>query len=101
MLHGVFFPPPPQEVERMVCLVPELCYLTGLTDAMRSDFHVMKDISMYTRITPNQRQAAVKKFITNIQGKKKGMSSIRTLSPLLSLVKFRMLLRDSQCHCYI
>jgi aubergine-like protein len=55
------------EVERLVCLVPELCFLTGLTDEMRSDFHVMRDISMYTRITPNQRQAAVKKFVGNIQ----------------------------------
>jgi hypothetical protein len=69
-----------QDTERMVCLVPELCYLTGLTDAMRNDFQVMKDISMYTRITPNQRQAAIKKFITNIQGKKKGMLSSHTLS---------------------
>ncbi|XP_069699949.1 piwi-like protein Ago3 isoform X2 [Periplaneta americana] len=54
------------DVEQMVCLVPELCHLTGLTDEMRSDFRVMKDISMYTRITPNQRQAALKKFIRNI-----------------------------------
>jgi aubergine-like protein len=90
-----------QEEEQMVCLVPELCYLTGLTDEMRSDFHVMKDISMYTRITPNQRQAAVKKFVRNIQGKKKGMSSIHTLSSLLFVVKFIMLLRDSHCQCYM
>ena len=84
-----------------MCLVPELCYLTGLTDEMRSDFHVMKDISMYTRITPNQRQGAVKKFVTNIQGKKKGMSTIRTVSSLLSVVKFKILPRDSHCQCYI
>jgi aubergine-like protein len=52
----------------MVCLVPELCYLTGLTDEMKNDFRVMKNIAMYTRITPNQRQAALKKFLSNIQG---------------------------------
>jgi hypothetical protein len=63
-----------QEVEQLVCLVPELCYLTGLTDNMRNDFHVMKDIAMYTRITPNQRQAALKKFIRNIQGMRKPLS---------------------------
>jgi aubergine-like protein len=85
----------------MVCLVPELCYLTGLTDEMRSDFHVMKDISMYTRVTPNQRQAAVKKFVRNIQGKKKGMSGIRTLSSLPSVAKFVTPLRDSQCQCNV
>ena len=26
----------------MVCLIPELCYMTGLTDEMRADFRVMK-----------------------------------------------------------
>jgi hypothetical protein len=90
-----------QEVERIVCLVPELCYLTGLTDEMRSDFHVMRDISMYTRITPNQRQAAIKKFVRNVQGKKKGALSIRTLLSPLSVVKFGMLLRASHCQCYV
>jgi hypothetical protein len=35
---------------------------------MKNDFRVMKNIAMYTRITPNQRQAALKKFISNIQG---------------------------------
>jgi hypothetical protein len=48
--------------------VPELCYLTGLTDEMKNDFRVMKNIAMYTRITPNQRQAALKKFVSNILG---------------------------------
>ena len=28
----------------MVCLVPELCSMTGLTEAARSDFKVMKVI---------------------------------------------------------
>ena len=26
----------------VICLIPELCYITGLTDVMRSDFKVMK-----------------------------------------------------------
>ena len=25
-----------------MCLIPELCYITGLTDAIRQDFRVMK-----------------------------------------------------------
>lgn len=29
-----------EKEDRMVCLVPELCHLTGLTDAMRNDFTV-------------------------------------------------------------
>lgn len=29
-----------EKTERMICLVPELSYLTGLSDAMRADFKV-------------------------------------------------------------
>ncbi|XP_026756481.2 piwi-like protein Ago3 [Galleria mellonella] len=50
----------------MICLVPELCQLTGLTDDQRSNFRLMKDVATYTRITPNQRHAAFKKFIQNV-----------------------------------
>ena len=38
-----------KEVEKLIILVPELCFLTGMTDAMRSDFRVMKDVATYTR----------------------------------------------------
>ncbi|KAF5284570.1 hypothetical protein FQR65_LT02396 [Abscondita terminalis] len=55
-----------EEVDRYICLVPELCYLTGLTDEMRADFKVMKDVSMYTRVTPNQRSNALRTFLDNI-----------------------------------
>ncbi|MBN3322502.1 PIWL1 protein, partial [Atractosteus spatula] len=37
-------------------LVPEFCYLTGLTDRMRSDFNIMRDLSSHTRLTPDQRE---------------------------------------------
>lgn len=29
-----------EKVDKYICLVPELCYMTGLTDEMRSDFKV-------------------------------------------------------------
>ncbi|XP_032519044.2 piwi-like protein Ago3 [Danaus plexippus] len=50
----------------MICLVPELCQLTGLSDSQRSNFKLMKDVATYTRITPNQRHAAFKKYIQNV-----------------------------------
>lgn len=56
-----------EEIDRYICLVPELCYLTGLTDEMRSDFKVMKDVSMYTRVTPNQRLSALRTFLDNVE----------------------------------
>uniref|UniRef100_A0AAY4CX19 Piwi-like 1 n=2 Tax=Denticeps clupeoides TaxID=299321 RepID=A0AAY4CX19_9TELE len=47
-------------------LVPEFCYLTGLTDKMRSDFNIMKDLSSYTRLTPEQRENRLHRFLTNM-----------------------------------
>ena len=40
----------------MIYLIPELCTLTGLTDQMKADFKVMKDVAQFTRVTPTQRQ---------------------------------------------
>ncbi|KAJ8981325.1 hypothetical protein NQ317_015458 [Molorchus minor] len=64
--RSVKVPGQTEKAERMVCLIPELCYLTGLTDAMRSDFRVMKDVAQYTRVTPNQRMAALRTYLGNI-----------------------------------
>lgn len=55
------------EKEVLLCLMPEVCYATGLTDDMRSDFGVMKDLSRVMIVTPNQRQYALKQFIQNIK----------------------------------
>ena len=32
-----------------IYLIPELCSLTGLTDEMRNDFHLMKEIAETTK----------------------------------------------------
>lgn len=56
-----------EEVDQFICLVPELCNLTGLTDEMRADFKVMKDVAMYTRVTPAQRLNALRAFLDNIE----------------------------------
>ena len=42
--------------ERIVKLVPELCFMTGMTDAMRADFKIMKEVGAFTRLNPAQRQ---------------------------------------------
>jgi len=44
-----------RKTKKEIYLVPETCYMTGLTDAMRSDFHLMKDISATTKCDPGQR----------------------------------------------
>ncbi|XP_037634961.1 piwi-like protein 1 isoform X2 [Sebastes umbrosus] len=48
-------------------LIPELCYLTGLTDKMRADFRIMKDLSEHTRLNPEQREGRLNRFVSNIQ----------------------------------
>ena len=44
----------------------ELCS-TGLTDKMRADFTIMKDLSGHTKLTPAQREERLNKFVMNIQ----------------------------------
>lgn len=48
------------------CLIPEICYLTGITDEMRADQRAMRDIATITRVTPEQRMHAYRKFCDNI-----------------------------------
>jgi len=56
------------EADRTICLIPELCMMTGLTDAMRSDFRVMQDVAKITRITPQARRDTIDKFIKRVKG---------------------------------
>ncbi|KAM5194696.1 piwi-like protein 1 [Mantella aurantiaca] len=46
-----------------IILIPEFCFLTGLTDRMRSDFNVMKDLSIHTRLAPEERRKQVSRFL--------------------------------------
>lgn len=43
-------------------LIPELCRLTGITDQMRNNFHLMKAMSEHTRVDPRNRQERLKDF---------------------------------------
>lgn len=54
-------------VEMKLCFIPELSNITGLSDAMRSDFKIMKDVAGYTRITPNQRIASLRTFLRSVE----------------------------------
>jgi aubergine len=51
----------------MLCLIPELCCLTGLTDQLRSDFRVMKELSTHTRVTPTERVFNLNDFLEKIK----------------------------------
>ncbi|NXW49861.1 PIWL1 protein, partial [Nyctiprogne leucopyga] len=50
-----------------VVLIPELCFLTGLSEKMRNDFNMMKDLAVHTRLPPEQRQREIGRLIDYIQ----------------------------------
>ena len=52
-----------EEVLQDIDLIPELCYLTGMSDEMKADFRVMKDIAAHTRITPGVREKRMLDFM--------------------------------------
>lgn len=40
--------------------------LEGLTDKMRADFNIMKDLASHTRLSPEQRESRINRLISNI-----------------------------------
>ncbi|KAH0547230.1 piwi-like protein Ago3 [Cotesia glomerata] len=52
--------------EEEVLLVPEICYLTGLTDKVRSNFRIMKDLAQVTQVQPTERRGVIRKFIQTV-----------------------------------
>jgi aubergine-like protein len=56
-----------EEIVKLICLIPELCNLTGMSDAMKADFKIMKEVGNYTRASPEKRQKSLQAFVKNIQ----------------------------------
>ncbi|XP_019381037.1 PREDICTED: piwi-like protein 4 isoform X1 [Gavialis gangeticus] len=52
---------------RIVHLIPELCYLTGLTSQARADYRLMKDLIQETCLNPERRQQRLSRLTDNIQ----------------------------------
>lgn len=71
-------------------LVPELCCLTGLTDNMRSDFKVMRDIAAHTRVTPNQRLNSFKNFCQNVNTVPEAKEILANWGLSLELIPFNI-----------
>lgn len=46
----------------IIALIPELCWATGFTTEMRSNFRFMKSIDQYTRTSPDSRQRKLLEF---------------------------------------
>lgn len=66
-----------QEVEVQVCLVPELCYITGLVDTQRSDHMLMKSLTAMTAVKPDDRVRKLETFIRRIKGSPKAAAVLQ------------------------
>jgi len=51
-----------------VLLIPELCFMTGLSDAQRADFNLMKAMGDYTRQDPAKRTQTLMGFSKRMSG---------------------------------
>lgn len=52
-----------------IFLVPELCTRTGLSEEARADFRLMKDVAIYTRVSPDSRMKSLQMFMGDLQKK--------------------------------
>ncbi|XP_001949497.1 piwi-like protein Siwi [Acyrthosiphon pisum] len=54
------------EEDTLIYLVPELCLMTGITDAMRNNFTLMKDMAIHTRVNPKERMERLTNFANRL-----------------------------------
>ncbi|KAH0503642.1 Piwi-like protein 4 [Microtus ochrogaster] len=52
---------------RMVHLIPELCFLTGMSSQVTSDFHLMRAVAEETRLSPMARQQQLARLVDDMQ----------------------------------
>ncbi|KAH8402523.1 hypothetical protein KR222_002397, partial [Zaprionus bogoriensis] len=65
-------------VDRLIMLVPELSRPTGLTDAMRRDFQLMKAMSEYTRLAPDRRTDRLRVFNRRLQTSEQSVDVLKS-----------------------
>ncbi|KAM4700678.1 piwi-like protein 4 [Discoglossus pictus] len=64
------------DAPRAAHLIPELCYLTGLTSRALSDFRLMKDLSQEVQLDPERRQQRLQRLVGNIQRNQEARSEL-------------------------
>uniref|UniRef100_A0A1Q3F3E7 Putative translation initiation factor 2c eif-2c n=1 Tax=Culex tarsalis TaxID=7177 RepID=A0A1Q3F3E7_CULTA len=61
----------------LIILVPELSRITGLSDEMRRDFHLMRGLAEHTRLAPDRRIARLEAFNQRLQFSKDSADTFR------------------------
>lgn len=59
--------PSGEKEERVILLVPELSYAAGLTDSIRNNHTMMRDLSEVTKMSPEQRRETIRRFIEEVE----------------------------------
>jgi aubergine len=59
--------PGQEEKINIICLIPELCYLTDISADAKKDFKISKELAMYTRLSPDQRIEQLRQLLINIR----------------------------------
>lgn len=84
-----------EETTFMVAIVPEFAFLTGLSDAMRNDFQVMKAVGNFTRVSPNQKLKCISKYIENVRETKETVELLQgwglTLNKTMDILNARIM----------
>ncbi|SPP81698.1 protein aubergine [Drosophila guanche] len=64
--------------DQLIMLVPELARATGMTDAMRANFQLMKAMSEYTRLTPDRRIERLRVLNQRLLSSKESMDVLKS-----------------------
>lgn len=51
-----------------ILLVPELCAMTGLTESLKSDMNLKKEMTQKTQVDPKERISSLYKFLREMRG---------------------------------
>ncbi|XP_056135759.1 piwi-like protein 2 [Lampris incognitus] len=60
-----------------ILLVPELSFMTGIPEKMRTDYRVMKDLTMHINLSPEQHVQSVKELLMDINTKPETQTELR------------------------
>jgi len=71
----VNIPKKERTTKQQTILLPELCYLTGLNDAMRANQSLMKALNNETRLPPSRRVLAISELIKKVHGRNAEMDA--------------------------
>ncbi|KAK4035484.1 hypothetical protein OUZ56_027572 [Daphnia magna] len=79
----------------LVCLVPELCYLTGLDDRLRKNFTIMRSLATHTKVAPMARVKALASYIDSVNNNERASSVLSqwglSLAPMPLSIEGRVL----------